>query len=44
MRTGRVLDECDAEGVVDLSWSVDGERVFAATRDGLAYIYDRSLG
>jgi len=44
MRTGRVLDECDAEGVVDLCWSVDGERVFAATRDGLAYIYDRSLG
>ncbi len=44
MRTGRVVDECDAEGVVDLCWSADGERVFAATRDGLAYIYDRSLG
>ncbi|MGA8074378.1 MAG: WD40 repeat domain-containing protein [Candidatus Acidiferrales bacterium] len=43
-RTGRIVDECDAEGVVDLCWSVDGERVYAVTRDGLAYIYDRSLG
>jgi WD40 repeat protein len=43
-RTGRVIDECDAEGVVDLCWSVDGERVYAVTRDGLAYIYDHSLG
>lgn len=43
-RTGRILDECDAEGVLDLCWSVDGERVYAVTRDGLAYIYDRSLG
>jgi hypothetical protein len=38
------LDECDAEGVLDLCWSVDGERVYAVTRDGLAYIYDHSLG
>ena len=44
MRTGRTLDECDAEGVLDLCWSVDGERVYAVTRDGLAYIYDHSLG
>ena len=44
MRSGRVVDECDAEGVLDLCWSADGERVYAVTRDGLAYIYDRSLG
>jgi WD40 repeat protein len=43
-RTGRIVDECDAEGVLDLCWSADGERVYAVTRDGLAYIYDRSLG
>jgi len=37
-----VIDECPAEGVLDLCWSADGERVGAITRDGLAFTYERT--
>ena len=38
-----VFDEYPAEGVVHLRWSLDGSRAFAATSDGLAYIYEPPL-
>jgi len=38
-----IVDECAAEGVVDLRWSVDGSKAYAVTSDGLAYIYDPPL-
>jgi WD40 repeat protein len=38
-----VFDECPAEGVVDLRWSLDGSKAYAVTADGLAYIYEPSL-
>ena len=38
-----VFDEYPAEGVVDLRWSLDGSRAYAATSDGLAYIYEPPL-
>ena len=38
-----VFDECPAEGVVDLRWSLDGLKAYAVTSDGLAYIYEPPL-
>ncbi len=38
-----VFDECPAEGVVDLRWSIDGSKAYAVTADGLAYIYEPPL-
>ncbi|HTW23837.1 MAG TPA: hypothetical protein VMD78_09565 [Candidatus Baltobacteraceae bacterium] len=38
-----VFDECPAEGVVDLRWSLDGSKAYAVTSDGLAYIYEPPL-
>ena len=38
-----VFDECAAEGVVDLRWSLDGSKAYAVTADGLAYIYEPPL-
>jgi WD40 repeat protein len=38
-----VFDECPAEGVVDLRWSLDGSKAYAVTADGLAYIYEPPL-
>ncbi|HEY7825259.1 MAG TPA: hypothetical protein VIC00_00455 [Candidatus Acidoferrales bacterium] len=35
-----VLDECAAEGVLDLQWSADGSKAYAVTQDGLGYIYE----
>lgn len=40
---GTIVDECPAEGVVDLCWSADGMKLYAATQDGLAYLYERPL-
>ncbi|MGA3293936.1 MAG: hypothetical protein ABSE45_08140 [Candidatus Acidiferrales bacterium] len=38
-----IFDECPAEGVVDLRWSLDGSKAYAMTADGLAYIYEPPL-
>jgi len=38
-----VFDECPAEGVVDLRWSLDGSKAYAITADGLAYVYEPPL-
>lgn len=38
-----VFDECAAEGVIDLRWSLDGSKAYAVTADGLAYIYEPPL-
>jgi WD40 repeat protein len=38
-----VFDECPAEGVLSLRWSVDGSKAYAITSDGLAYIYEPEL-
>ncbi len=40
---GTVLDECPAEGVVDLRWSGEGTKLYAVTQNGLAYLYDKPL-
>lgn len=40
---GTVLDECSADGIVDLRWSTDGMKLYAMSHDGLAYIYDYPL-
>jgi WD40 repeat protein len=37
---GTVLDECPAEGVVDIRWSGDGTKLYAVSQDGLAYAYE----
>lgn len=44
LREGRILDEYSAEGVVDICWSYDTRQAYAVTRDGLAYVFDRTLG
>ena len=38
---GSILDECTAEGVVDICWSEDGTKLYAVTQDGLAYVHER---
>jgi WD40 repeat protein len=38
---GSILDECTAEGVVDICWSDDGTKLYAVTQDGLAYVHER---
>jgi hypothetical protein len=38
-----VLDEYAAEGVVNLRWSSDGSKAYAATQNGMAYIYEPTL-
>jgi WD40 repeat protein len=40
---GTILDECPAEGVIDVRWSSDGLKLYAVMQDGLAYIYDHPL-
>jgi WD40 repeat protein len=40
---GNVLDECPAEGVVDIRWSGDGTKLYAVSQDGLAYAYEVSV-
>jgi WD40 repeat protein len=44
LREGRILDEYSAEGVVDICWSYDTQQVYAVTHDGLAYVFERTLG
>ncbi len=44
LREGRILDEFSAEGVVDVCWSYDTQQVYAVTHDGLAYVFERTLG
>jgi WD40 repeat protein len=39
----KVFDECAAEGVVDLRWSLDGSKAYAISSDGLAYVYEPAL-
>jgi WD40 repeat protein len=43
LNTLSTQDECAAEGVVDLRWSLDGSKAYAVTPDGLAYIYEPPL-
>jgi WD40 repeat protein len=38
-----VFDEYPAEGVLDLRWSNDGSKAYAATADGLVYLYEPEL-
>jgi WD40 repeat protein len=38
-----IFDEYAAEAVVNLRWSQDGSRAYAATNDGLAYLYEPPL-
>lgn len=40
---GTILDECSADGVVDVRWSIDGMKLYAISQNGLAYIYDYPL-
>jgi WD40 repeat protein len=44
LREGRILDEHSAEGVVDICWSYDTQQAYAVTHDGLAYVFERTLG
>jgi len=38
-----VFDECAAEDVVDLRWSLGGSKAYAVTSAGLAYIYEPAV-
>lgn len=38
-----VFDECAAEGVADLRWSLDGTKAYAVAQNGLAYTYEPPL-
>ncbi|MGA8234616.1 MAG: hypothetical protein WB795_24275 [Candidatus Acidiferrales bacterium] len=40
---GTVIDECPAEGVVDIRWSGDGTKLYAVSQGGLAYAYEVSI-
>jgi len=40
---GTVIDECPAEGVVDIRWSGDGTKLYAVSQGGLAYVYEVSI-
>jgi WD40 repeat protein len=44
LRDGRVVDEYAAERVVDICWSYDTKQVYAVTHEGLAYVYEQTLG
>ena len=39
-RGRNVIDECAAEGVLDLQWSADGRMLYAVAQDGSAYLYE----
>jgi len=43
MNRMEVFDEYAAEGVVTLRWSGDGEKAYATTQNGMAYIYEPTL-
>lgn len=38
-----ILDECRAEGIVDIRWSGDGRVFYAVTEDGTAYLFESPL-
>jgi len=38
-----LFDECPAEGILDLRWSLDGSKAYAITNEGLAYVYEPEL-
>jgi WD40 repeat protein len=40
LRTMNVLDECSAEGILDIQWSADGRVLYAVAQDGSAYLYE----
>lgn len=39
-RNMEVIDECWAEGILDLRWSADGRMLYAVAQDGSAYLYE----
>jgi WD40 repeat protein len=41
-RSMNVIDECSAEGILDLRWSADGRMLYAVAQDGSAYLYEHS--
>jgi len=43
LRNGHVVDECSAEGIIDLCWSENGRKVYAATNEGWVYIFQVPL-
>lgn len=43
LQTNTIIDECRAEGIVDLRWSADGRVLYAVTGDGTAYLYESQL-
>jgi WD40 repeat protein len=40
LRSRNVLDECSAEGILDIQWSTDGRMLYAVAQDGSAYLYE----
>jgi WD40 repeat protein len=44
LRNGRVVDECSAEGIIDLCWSQNGRKVYAATSEGWIYVFRVPMG
>jgi WD40 repeat protein len=44
LSTGVILDGYDAESVVDICWSYDTQQVYGVTHDGMAYVYEKTLG
>lgn len=40
VRSMNVLDECSAEGILDIQWSADGRMLYAVAQDGSAYLYE----
>ena len=43
LKSQTVVDEHAASGIVDLRWSLDGSKAYAATSEGFAYIYEPPL-
>ncbi|HEV2297939.1 MAG TPA: hypothetical protein VGR72_05430 [Candidatus Acidoferrales bacterium] len=41
-RSMNVIDECSAEGILDLRWSADGRMLYAVAQDGSAYLYEHT--
>ncbi|HKW89499.1 MAG TPA: hypothetical protein VJN21_12165 [Candidatus Acidoferrales bacterium] len=39
-RSMNAIDECWAEGILDLRWSADGRMLYAVAQDGTAYLYE----
>jgi hypothetical protein len=43
LRTNTRYDQCEAEGVAEITWSEDGSRAYAVSKDGMAYIYEPEI-